>query len=326
MARHLAQGTPGPEGPRRQRGGVAPLVAALVLLAIGTCLLLAPSVSAVIEQGRVEQVVEESRTSATVSDEEDPPAAAEDDGGDAFCPKEGDPTYEALVDYSERVREGTGDKVNDPFAFSGDELAAMGLPDGIVGSIDILAMGVTLPIYLGATEANMELGAAVVAGTSIPVGGESSNCVIAAHRGVWHGVQMFRDIELLEVGDTITITTAWDELTYRVCEIRVIEPDDVDALAVQEGRDLVTLFTCHPYAVSTQRYLVYCERVPNEETQPSPGAVERVVAAFLPAESTGSPALEVERWLRIGGLALLVVVLVLLVATIVRRVRGRARQ
>ena len=259
-----------------------------------------------------------------MSDEKDPPAAAEDDGGDAFRPKEGDPTYEALVDYSERVREGTGDKVNDPFAFSGDELAAMGLPDGIVGSIDIPAMGVTLPIYLGATEANMELGAAVVAGTSMPVGGESSNCVIAAHRGVWHGVQMFRDIELLEVGDTITITTAWDELTYRVCEIRVIEPDDVDALAVQEGRDLVTLFTCHPYAVSSHRYLVYCERVENDEAQASPGAVERVVAAFLPAESTGSPALEVERWLRIGGLALLVVVLVLLVATIVRRVRGRA--
>ena len=70
MARHLAQGAPGAEGPRRQRGGVAPLVAALVLLAIGACLLLAPSVSAVIEQGRVEQVVEESRTSATVSDDE----------------------------------------------------------------------------------------------------------------------------------------------------------------------------------------------------------------------------------------------------------------
>lgn len=324
VARHLAPKTSGPEASRRARGGVAPLVAALVLLAMGACLLLVPSVSAVIEQGRVEQAVEESRGSVTVSDDEDPCVGVGDDGGDAFRPKEGDPTYEALVDYSERVREGTGDKVNDPFAFSGDELAAMGLPDGIVGSIDIPAMGVTLPIYLGATEANMELGAAVVAGTSMPVGGESSNCVIAAHRGVWHGVQMFRDIELLEVGDTLTITTSWDELTYRVCEIRVIEPDDVDALAVQEGRDLVTLFTCHPYAVSTQRYLVYCERVENDEAQASPGAVERVVAAFLPAESTGSPALEVERWLRIGGLALLVVVLVLLVATIVRRVRGRA--
>lgn len=324
VARHLAPKTSGPEASRRARGGVAPLVAALVLLAMGACLLLVPSVSAVIEQGRVEQAVEESRGSVTVSDDEDPCVGVGDDGGDAFRPKEGDPTYEALVDYSERVREGTGDKVNDPFAFSGDELAAMGLPDGIVGSIDIPAMGVTLPIYLGATEANMELGAAVVAGTSMPVGGESSNCVIAAHRGVWHGVQMFRDIELLEVGDTLTITTSWDEFTYRVCEIRVIEPDDVDALAVQEGRDLVTLFTCHPYAVSTQRYLVYCERVENDEAQASPGAVERVVAAFLPAESTGSPALEVERWLRIGGLALLVVVLVLLVATIVRRVRGRA--
>ena len=309
----------GPEAPRRARGGVAPLVAALVLLVVGAFLLLAPSVSAVVEQGRVGQVVEESRTVVSSSDDEG--SSVGNDEGDAFRPKEGDPTYEALVEYSERVREGSGDEVNDPFAFSGDELAAMGLPDGIVGSIDIPAMGVTLPIYLGATEANMELGAAVVAGTSMPVGGESSNCVIAAHRGVWHGVQMFRDIELLEVGDTLTITTAWDELTYRVCEIRVIEPDDVEALAVQEGRDLVTLFTCHPYAVSSHRYLVYCERVENDQAQASPGVVERVVAALLPAESPGSPALEMERWLRVGGLALLAVVAALLVATIVRRMR-----
>lgn len=320
MARHLAPEASNSEGPRQPRDRVAPLVAALVLLAIGACLFLVPSVSAVVEQGRVEQLVEESRSALGVSGAADPPSGVAE-GGDAFRTKGGDPTYEALAEYSEKVREGMGDRVNDPFAFSGDELAAMGLPDGIVGSIDIPAMGVTLPIYLGATEANMELGAAVVAGTSMPIGGESSNCVIAAHRGVWHGVQMFRDIELLEVGDTLTITTAWDELTYRVCEIRVIEPDDVSALAVQEGRDMVTLFTCHPYAVSTQRYLVYCERVGNDEAQASPGAVERVVAAFLPAESAGSPALEMERWLRIGGLVLLAVVTVLLIVTIMRRAR-----
>lgn len=321
MARHLAPEASRSEGPRQPRDRVAPLAAALVLLVIGACLLLAPSVSAVIEQGRVEKIVEESRTSVTVPDREVSSTTVEDDEGDVFRTKWGDPTYEALAEYSEKVREGMGDRVNDPFAFSSDELVAMGLPDGIVGSIDIPAMSVTLPIYLGATEANMELGAAVVAGTSMPIGGESSNCVIAAHRGVWHGVQMFRDIELLKVGDTLTITTTWDELTYRVCEIRVIEPDDVSALAVQEGRDMVTLFTCHPYAVSTQRYLVYCERVGNDEAQASPGAVERVVAAFLPAESAGSPALEMERWLRIGGLALLAVVTVLLIVTIMRRAR-----
>lgn len=83
-----------------------------------------------------------------------------------------DATYQQLAAYNERVRTGKGGAVNDPFAFDSDALAALGLPDGIVGKIDIPAMGVTIPLYLGATEVHMVDGAGVVAGTSAPLGEE----------------------------------------------------------------------------------------------------------------------------------------------------------
>lgn len=317
VARHLAR-TPTDEGAGRggrrhrgrRRGGAVPIVAALVLLALGGTLLLLPSIQAVQDQLRVEKTVAQSR-------EDGDPAGDVAEGG---ADKEDDPTYQALLTYSEEVRAGTGDAVNDPFAFSGDELAELGLPDGIVGSVDIPKMGVTLPLYLGATPENLARGAAVIAGTSMPVGGTSSNCVIAAHRGVWSGLQMFRDIELLEVGDTLTITTRWDTLTYRVFQTRAISPDDVDALAVQEGRDLVTLFTCHPYGQHTQRYLVYCERVDNDEAQKSAGVVERAVRAYLPAASEESPSLTVELVLRAAGLMALAAVSIALIVVLARRV------
>lgn len=314
MARHLA-GKPLRRDPRSRRGGAGTIVVVLVLLVLGGTLLLAPSVSAVLDQLRVEEAVAGRREAS------DPVADAAQDGAD----EKDDPTYRALVAYNEEVRAGTGDAVNDPFAFSGDELAQLGLPDGIVGSVDIPKMGVTLPLYLGATSEHLASGAAVIAGTSMPIGGASSNCVIAAHRGVWSGLQMFRDIELLEVGDTLTITTRWDTLTYRVFETRAIAPDDVGALAVREGRDLVTLFTCHPYGQHTQRYLVYCERVDNAEAQESAGLVDRVMRAYLPAASEDSPSLTVELVLRVAGLVALVAIAVALVAVVVRRLRARRR-
>lgn len=314
MARHLA-GKPQRRDPRSRRGGAGTIVVVLVLLVLGGTLLLAPSVSAVLDQLRVEEAVAGRREAS------DPVADAAQDGAD----EKDDPTYQALVAYNEEVRAGTGDAVNDPFAFSGDELAQLGLPDGIVGSVDIPKMGVTLPLYLGATSEHLASGAAVIAGTSMPIGGASSNCVIAAHRGVWSGLQMFRDIELLEAGDTLTITTRWDTLTYRVFETRAIAPDDVGALAVREGRDLVTLFTCHPYGQHTRRYLVYCERVDNAEAQESAGLVDRVMRAYLPAASEDSPSLTVELVLRVAGLVALVAIAVALVAVIVRRLRARRR-
>ena len=96
--------------------------------------------------------------------------------------------------------------------------------------------------------------------TSYSIGGENTNCVLAAHRGSSRAA-MFRDIEKLEIGDEIYIQNFRETLTYRVAELRVISPTDVQELLIQPGRDLVTLITCHPYRHNYQRYVVYCERV-----------------------------------------------------------------
>ena len=120
-------------------------------------------------------------------------------------------------------------------------------------------MDIEVPIYLGATQENMKKGATHLSETSIPIGGINTNSVISAHRGM-KTHPMFRDIEMLEIGDEVKITNMWDELIYKVIETKVITPDQVSEVLIQEGRDLITLITCHPYTQNYQRYVVYCER------------------------------------------------------------------
>ena len=133
--------------------------------------------------------------------------------------------------------------------------------DEMVGYVEIPVMLLRLPLYLGASDTHMEQGAAVMGETSAPVGGESTNCVIAGHRG-WRGADKFRYIDKLAAGDRVFVTNYWDTLVYEVREIRIIEPDDVSAVMIVPGKDQITLLTCHPYASGGRyRYLVICQRV-----------------------------------------------------------------
>ena len=152
--------------------------------------------------------------------------------------------------------------LKDPFSYQqpGIDLLEYGLEGNIIGFISIPKMKVELPILLGANTTNMREGAVHLTETSYPIGGENTNCVIAAHRG-YNRTAMFRDIEKLEIGDEIFIRNFRETLIYRVTELQVISPTDVQELLIQEGRDLVTLITCHPYRHNYQRYVVYCERV-----------------------------------------------------------------
>ena len=142
-------------------------------------------------------------------------------------------------------------------------LTDYGVESNTIGVINIPAMNVELPIYLGATSENMAKGAVHLSQTSLPIGGENTNCVIAAHRG-WYGAPYFRYIDVLKIGDEVTITNLWETLVYRVSEVKIIDPDDIDEILIQPGRELLTLVTCHPYASGgLYRYVVYCERVPS---------------------------------------------------------------
>lgn len=140
------------------------------------------------------------------------------------------------------------------------DLTTYGIENEIIGVLEIPAMELTMPVYLGASDAHLAAGAAVLGNTSAPIGGDNTNCVIAGHRG-WRGADYFRHIDRLQVGDTVKLTNLWETLTYTVADIRIIQPHEVDMIKIQQGRDLLTLLTCHPYASGgRQRYVVYCER------------------------------------------------------------------
>ena len=122
----------------------------------------------------------------------------------------------------------------------------------------------------------MTKGAAYFAMTALPLVGNSENTAIAGHRG-WRGSSMFRDIQLLQMDDPIYITTPWDTLTYRVCEIRIVTPEDNSWCRIQPGRTLISLMTCHPYGQNYQRYIVFAELSP--EDKPSEEAIRAENAA-----------------------------------------------
>ena len=190
--------------------------------------------------------------------------------------------------------------------------------DDAVGYVEIPAMDVTLPLYLGASRAHMNDGATVLGQTSMPIGGISTNCVIAAHRG-WNGKAMFRDVELLQEGDLVYLTNLWETLTYQVTGISIIWPDEVEAVAIQPGQDMVTLLTCHPYIVSTYRYLVYCQRVEQDTpVQERPVTAPNIQQTQVAVEAAQSE-IELESHLQLVALGLSIrtaVVLIYTMATI----------
>lgn len=142
------------------------------------------------------------------------------------------------------------------------DLTTYGIEDEIIGVLEIPAMELTMPLYLGASDAHLAAGAAVLGNTSAPIGGDNTNCVIAGHRG-WRGADYFRHIDKLAVGDTVRLTNLWETLTYTVADIQIIQPHQIERIKIQSNRDLLTLLTCHPYASGgRERYVVYCEKLP----------------------------------------------------------------
>lgn len=174
--------------------------------------------------------------------------------------------YELIVAYNEALYEEKQSGLTDPFSYQQVEfsLVEFGFHEEMIGYLTIPRMDIELPIYLGANSENLKKGAAHLTQTSLPVGGSNTNAVIAAHRGM-STAAMFREIEKLEIGDEISVTNFRETLYYQVVRMKVIRPTDIDKILIQPGRDLVTLITCHPYRHNYQRYVVYCERVIEDE-------------------------------------------------------------
>lgn len=132
--------------------------------------------------------------------------------------------------------------------------------EGLMARVKIPGIGVDLPIYHGTSDAVLSKGAGHLAGSHLPVGGAGTHSVITAHRGLANAT-MFSNLDGVTVGDTFTIETFGEVLTYRVRDTQVIDPSDTDRIRAVAGEDLVTLITCTPLGINTHRIVVTGERI-----------------------------------------------------------------
>lgn len=141
------------------------------------------------------------------------------------------------------------------------DLSTYGLSDNVYAYIDIEAIDMRLPVYLGADEYVLSYGAAHMYGTSLPVGEGSYNCAIAGHTN-YPGRIFFDNLKKLQIGDTVKLTTYWDTAEYKVIDYKIVTPDNTDDLLIREGRQLLTLITCiwTGHGQDFDRYIVTCER------------------------------------------------------------------
>ena len=178
-------------------------------------------------------------------------------------PAQFDAELEEARAYNQAIR-------SDPARFAPDEAELeafhhmLGANNTAIGYIEIPAIRVDLPLYLGTEESVLQAGAGVMPGSSLPIGGESTHTVLTGHRGL-PSSRLFTDLDQLAPGDTFVLFVLNEVLTYEVDQIRIVLPEELDDLAIEEGKDYCTLVTCTPYGINTHRMLVRGHRIDNIE-------------------------------------------------------------
>ena len=137
---------------------------------------------------------------------------------------------------------------------------------GIMGSIEIPKIDVDLPIYHGTSDEVLSNGVGHQQGTSLPIGGENTHCVLTGHRGL-PGSKLFTRLDEIVEGDLFFINVCGEYLAYKVNDIQVVEPDNTEVMEIHAGEDTVSLVTCTPYGLNTHRLVVTGIRVPYEKTE-----------------------------------------------------------
>ena len=135
---------------------------------------------------------------------------------------------------------------------------------GVMGYIEIPSIDCSLPIYHGTEESVLQIAVGHLEWSSLPVGGESTHCVLSGHRGL-PSAKLFTRLDKLQTGDIFMLRVLEEVLTYEVDQILIVEPQDTDALRIEEGKDYCTLVTCTPYGINTHRLLVRGHRIDNIE-------------------------------------------------------------
>ncbi|MCD7848108.1 MAG: class C sortase [Oscillospiraceae bacterium] len=175
--------------------------------------------------------------------------------------------FEAAYAYNEELAKiGSATTISNPGLVEGYEDILNISGTGIMGYITIEKINVQLPIYHGTSASVLQIAAGHLEGTSLPVGGESTHCVISAHRGL-PSATLFTHLDQLETGDTFTITILNEVLTYEVDQISIVYPYELENIYIEEGQDYCTLMTCTPYGINTQRLMVRGHRIETEAVQ-----------------------------------------------------------
>lgn len=173
--------------------------------------------------------------------------------------------------------------------------------NGVMAFLEIPSINVRLPIYHGTDNAVLQVAIGHIEGSSLPVGGKSTHCVISGHRGL-PSAKILSDLDKMGEGDTFMLHTLNETLAYEVDQIRIVEPQEVESLRIEPGQDLCTLVTCTPYGVNSHRLLVRGHRVP-----------------MVDADRIASDATQISPLLVALGLGIPVVMVLLVVALIVTR-------
>lgn len=195
--------------------------------------------------------------------------------------------WEAAQDYNARLAQ-----VPTHFTLTGEERkeydSLLVMDDtSILGYIEIPSIKCSLPIYHGTEEGVLQTAVGHLEGSSLPVGGAGTHCVLSGHRGL-PTAKLFTDLDQLAEGDVFMLCVLDQTLTYEVDQIRIVEPEDVSSLGIEAGKDYCTLVTCTPYGVNTHRLLVRGHRIANcadaiqiaaEAMQVEPVLVAPVIAA-----------------------------------------------
>lgn len=214
-------------------------------------------------------------------------------------------------EYNARLRK-TPSAFYDPSLVPGYQEALDPMGIGVMGYIYIEKIKVELPIYHGTSEGVLQVGAGHIEGTSLPVGGKGTHCVLSGHRGL-PSAKLFTDLTDLELGDTFRLTILNKVLTYQVDQITTVLPTEVDELQIDPEQDYCTLLTCTPYGINSHRLLVRGVRLPDAEEKPG---------IFVENE-----AFKVNMYITVPifSAPLLLIILFYLLARI-KRIRKKARQ
>ena len=178
--------------------------------------------------------------------------------------------------------------------------------NGTMGYLEIPKISVSMPIYHTTDSDVLQFAAGHIPGTSLPVGGVGTHCVLSGHRGL-PSARLFTDLDRLQTGDVFRVNVLGKSLCYEADQIRIVDPDNIEALEIDPEADLFTLVTCTPYGVNTHRLLVRGHRVSEDFTE---GEV------YFPSE-----AIRVEPII----VAIVVFVLILLPIPVILRVRDKRR-